>query len=178
MKIKKMILVCLAVLMVFTMCSCAEEKALEITELEGVVEMTLWNCREPYNYHFCLTEDNVLHAVRYKLPKSDEGSYSVMDAKAEYARKTASVTLTEEQAAQIETYIEGLDTVCSEKGKYFDGPYVVLSCEGGEFRYTYGQCLNRNFDKLTSALIGYCALDVKDAAGAPVVPASDGESAE
>lgn len=168
MKLKRIFTLCLAAMMILSLCSCAEKKAAEIESLDGKVEMTVWNSEEGYNYHFCLTDDNVLHTVKYKLPEKNE--YTMNDGKTEYAKKTGSVTLTEEQVTNINTTLEGFENFCREKGEYFAGPRVVLTYGEKVFHFTYGQCLDRDFDNLVTALLEYSDLEVTDLGGECLAP--------
>ncbi len=170
MKIKRIIALVLVLITALSLCSCATSKAQDIDILEGVIEMNVWHSKEPYRYHFCFTEDNRLFTVKYKIDKKESGTYTLNDVDFEYAKKASDVTLTEEQAQTVKGYLEALEYSCREKGEHFDGPNVELTCNGKTFHFTYGQCLDRDFDNLVSAIIEYSAIAVTDNSGNPVVP--------
>ncbi len=175
MKLKRILSLVLVLITVLSLSACASKKAQDIDILEGEVEVTIWHSEEPYRYDICFTEDNRLFTVKSKVDKKESGTYTLNDKSFDYAKKTADVTLTEEEAQVIRGYAENLDYMCREKGEFFKGPNVELKCNGKTYHFTYGQCLDRDFDNLVSALIEYSKIPVTDASGSPVVPAVSAE---
>ena len=65
--------------------------------------------------------------------------------------------------------------MCLEKGEYFKGPNVELKIGEKTYHFTYGQCIDRDYDNLVSALIEYSRIPVTDMGGNPVVPSTSAE---
>ncbi|MBE6563009.1 MAG: hypothetical protein E7660_04670 [Ruminococcaceae bacterium] len=175
MKLKRILSFILVLITVFSLSACASKKAQDIDLLEGEVEVTIWHSEEPYRYELCFTEDNRFFTVRSKVDKKESGTYTLNDKSFDYAKKTGDITLTEEEAATVRGYVENLDYMCLEKGEYFKGPNVELRIGDKTYHFTYGQCLDRDYDNLISALIEYSKIPVTDASGSPVVPATSTE---
>lgn len=175
MNAKRIISVCILALMMVSLFSCsAEKKAASVESVEPILTLRIWNKAEPYAYDLRLGEDTVLYVVEYKLEK-DENGYTMNDPQPENATSVKEKQLSGKEIELIGGYLKSLDALCREKGGNFDGPKIHLNYNGEDDYYTWGQCVDKDYDDLVTALIELSPIDIVDSEGAALEPTKTAE---
>lgn len=175
MNVKRIISVLILSLMLFSLFSCSAEKDVsKLESVEPILTLRIWNKAEPYAYDLRLGEDTVLYVVEYKLGK-DENGYTMNDPQPENATSVKEKQLSGKEIELIGGYLKSLDALCREKGGNFDGPKIHLNYNGEDYYYTYGQCFDKDYDDLVTALIELSPIEITDSNGAVLEPTPTAE---
>ncbi len=157
--------------MLLSLFSCsAEKKVSSVESVESVVAVRIWSKSEPYAYDLKVGEDNVLYVIEYGL-ENDENGYTMNDPKPENAKTVKERKLTDNEINNVQNILSSLDALCREKGGSSDGPKIHLNYNGKDDYYTWGQCIDTDYDTLVEALCELSPIEITDSKGASLEPA-------